>query len=82
MLTCGGWVTAKRIVLAMSSGSRTLSILSIIFSIAATTAGFSLWPWSSVSTQPGSIAVTRTPARAHSCRSASEKPTTPHFVML
>ena len=39
----------------------------------ATTTGFSLWPWSSVSTQPGSMIVTRISAsQPVSCRSASE----------
>ena len=66
-------------------GPRVLAVFfctSISLFIASTTAGCSLWPCSSVSTQPGSIAVTRTPAREHSWRSASENPTTPHLVML
>ena len=66
----------------MSSASSTLPICSRIFSIASTTTGFVLCPWSSVSTKPGSTHVTRTFDVQASCRSASEKPPTPHFVKL
>ena len=58
------------------------SILSRIFSISSTTIGCSLWPWSSVSTKPGSMTVTRTFACRTSWRRPSEKPTTPNLVML
>jgi divalent metal cation (Fe/Co/Zn/Cd) transporter len=53
-----------------------------VFSIASTTIGCVLWPWSSVATKPGSITVTFTFAAATSWRSASEKAFTPNFVRL
>ena len=64
----------------MSSACSGSPICLRIFSICSMTTGFSLWPWSSVSTKPGSMIVTRMPECRTSWRSASEKPPTPHFV--